>query len=722
MRWIAALSLGCAMFPALARADVTAGFTATRVDGVAPLAVYFEAGPTTCDSCPEVVDPWHDLAYSWDFDDPDAGVWPISGRSKARDIGPAAAHVFERPGHYEVTLTATDPVSGETGTITTAIDVADPDQEFAGDATLCYRASDAGDFAGCPAGAQQKTMASFNAAFSDCDGADRRCLLRRGDTFVADDTVFLGVDAPQILGAFGDGPAPTIDASGIGPKVLFQGAAAGDDWRVMDLRFIGPGVVGSVVFFGRRSQRDVLVLRTEAEPDTWHNFVLMDASQLDPKDWHEGVFIVENRVLKAGFGGGGMGGNVAYIAFKNSAFLGNDFEDTRTGEHILRAEAYDNLLIAHNRLGPASSSKSVITLRSWDQKLTCEGTICGPSRRGTILANTLQINNGWTVQACGKAGTQDNQCEDNVVDGNFAFLPDAFPINNKPILIFQLADGETQTRRSSFRNNICDLTGLDQFVPACAELRVGSLARAVNNTCSRTDGGPLKCVRTTGQTSDGVSTIARNNLAFSTGMAEPVEGDFATVDSNLGVSESPFVSVTPAEDAADYQLADGSPAVDAGAPVVGNAFDFAGRARPFGPANDIGAWEFGAIDDPTGDDTTTTTTTGDDSTDSTGDEPTTAPPTTTDDTDDSNTVPLPETDEGGGSNSDTNTTGDPPPSSSDPTDTNDATDASMGTTGATAGTDDASGCACNTTAPVHLTWLLALVALPRRRLPRKETP
>jgi MYXO-CTERM domain-containing protein len=576
--------------PALARAEATASFTTSRTEGVAPLAVFFDARDSTCEGCAGVVDTWHDLAYRWNFGDADAGTWSVSGRSKNREIGPAAGHVFEQPGHYVVTLTVTDPVSGSIATTTHEIDVADPDQTFAGGNTICYRSSDSGGFDGCPAGAGQKTIASLNAVYSDCAGADHRCLLRRGDTFTAKSTIFLDANAPQILGAFGRGAKPVIDAAALGGFALFQGAIDGDDWRIMDLRLVGPAVGGSIAFFGKRTQRDILVMRVELAPATWHNFVLMDASQLSPKDFHERVFLVENWVPKAGFGNGG---NILYIAYKDSAILGNNFQDTRTGEHILRAEAYDNLIIAHNELGGVLNTKHAITLRSWDQKAPCGGTICGPSKKGSVLANRIHINSGWTVQICGRAGEQANDCEDTIVDGNFLFPSETYPLKNEQVVIFQLADGDAITRRTSFRNNICNLTAA---APWCADMKVATLARALNNTCFRGDGGPIDCIRTGGTTPNGVSTIARNNLAFSAGKVNVVVGGWAENDHNVKATMNPFVSMTPGTDPKLFALAPGSEAIDAGV-AVGNGFDISGLARPGGAAYDVGAWELGAMDD-----------------------------------------------------------------------------------------------------------------------------
>ena len=83
-----------------AQAAITADISPARTSGVAPLAVFFDA-TGTIDTDGSTND-FHDLTYSWDFDDPDAGTWSFSGLSKNVAFGPVAGHVFETAGTYGV--------------------------------------------------------------------------------------------------------------------------------------------------------------------------------------------------------------------------------------------------------------------------------------------------------------------------------------------------------------------------------------------------------------------------------------------------------------------------------------------------------------------------------------------------------------------------------------------------------------------------------------------
>src|SRR5438309_1319360 len=134
-----------------AQAAIQISLVPARTSGVAPLAVFFDATGTTDSS--ETSSPFHDLDYAWNFGDPGAGTWAygsgnsvdscgggmggqqsycgaIWNTSKNLAYGATAAHVFEAPGNYLVTLTVTGP-SGPVSTQTT-ITVQDPAIIFGG--------------------------------------------------------------------------------------------------------------------------------------------------------------------------------------------------------------------------------------------------------------------------------------------------------------------------------------------------------------------------------------------------------------------------------------------------------------------------------------------------------------------------------------------------------------------------------------------------------------
>ncbi|MBN8612459.1 MAG: PKD domain-containing protein [Deltaproteobacteria bacterium] len=585
-----------------AAAQPVPDLVASRTEGAAPLAVFFDAGATTCTGCGDTR-PFHDLAYAWRFGDGDAEVWE-SGRSRGSDQGPTSAHVFERPGTYTVTLTVTDPESGAERTSTETIVVSDP---FAGTATRCFRASATSSFDGCPAGAMQETSADFDAALASCMGEARRCLFRRGDTFRVDRTTALRTAGPLHVGAFGPASLerPLLDASSLGAAGVFDGQSGGSDYRVTDLRVQGPAVFQSLFYGAHAAQRHVLLLRVALVEATFHSFVIADRSTLGPTAMHRNFFVVDCDAARLGFTGvlhgstrgpGGNGSLAVFAAWRESAILGNRLLDLRNGEHVIRAQVFDDLLIAHNLVGGAHHTKSLMTLRSTSTASTeCPlgGDGCAPSRRAHVRANTLIVNTAVPVQICGQSGGEPVRCEDTLVEGNYAYLdPLRFPAEDLGA-IFHI--GDNVSVRATARANVCDLTGAFNTPPRdyqmfCVEMQTDSESRAIGNTCYRGDDTVLRCIHAT---RGGARGAALDNLAYHpSGPTVMVTGAVARDEGNLVTTSNPFVVRTPGHEPRDFALADGSPAIDVGvaAPM---RFDFLGRARPAGAGMDAGAFEHG---------------------------------------------------------------------------------------------------------------------------------
>ncbi len=188
----------------------------SRFDGVAPLAVFFDASAT--DTIPSTSRPFTDLGYSWNFGDqgPSAGTWPtgnkpgVSSRNVA--IGPMAAHVFQSPGTYTVTLNVTDG----TNTVSNAcirIAVLDPDVIFSGDNTICFSTS--GDFTNVPTGtctvagilgtpgATAIQTDDFSGAVNTYQATGKRLLFRRGEIWNATAPAIIREDGPGLVGSYG---------------------------------------------------------------------------------------------------------------------------------------------------------------------------------------------------------------------------------------------------------------------------------------------------------------------------------------------------------------------------------------------------------------------------------------------------------------------------------------------------------------------------------------
>jgi hypothetical protein len=306
-------------------ASVTSDIATNRVSGVAPLAVYFDASGTTATTTSR---PFHDLNYQWDFGDPDSGIWAVSGKSKNTDKGPLAGHVFETPGTYTVTLTATD-ITGASDVKTVGITVQDPNSVFSGTNTICVSTS--GDFTGAPAGAQTITTSSWDTAVSFL-GTGKRVLLRRGDAWnFSGNRKDLLFNGPGILGAFGTGPRPVIHFTnsntniGIFRTGTHQTPGQFNDFRFMDLDVQGNGFDRPFAYSeGTMNNITFLRINMEDAGGSWggsfQHLVLANQGGNPGHTLHSGIAVVETTFDHIV---GGQGHNIGGGVFQKSFYMGN---------------------------------------------------------------------------------------------------------------------------------------------------------------------------------------------------------------------------------------------------------------------------------------------------------------------------------------------------------------------------------------------------------------
>jgi hypothetical protein len=191
--------------------------------------------------------------YAWDFGDPKSGAWPHSGRSRNEAYGAVAAHVYQTPGVYTVTLKVTDK-SGKRKVFGQKIQVL----PLEGPAFFVSSSSGNDQADGkTPATAWR----SLERARQGLEKA-RRLYLKRGDSFtLSGPPLSLGAgETPGHLGAYGMGEAPLIRVEGKEGGV----GVFGDDWRITDLRFVGPGETdtnGAVFFNVQKPIKHTLLQR-----------------------------------------------------------------------------------------------------------------------------------------------------------------------------------------------------------------------------------------------------------------------------------------------------------------------------------------------------------------------------------------------------------------------------------------------------------------------------
>lgn len=368
----------------------------SRSSGIAPLAVYFDASATTS---PETSDPFHELYYAWNFDDAGQGNWTYGSRAdldKNVAYGPLAAHVFETPGTYTVTLTVFDGTNIETLTQTITVSAwssANGNTLYVGNVLPVKGAGGVPD-----------TADSFVAQSADFDdvintvasnGATyKRILFNRGDTFTAASIGTIDETGPGIVGAYGTGAKPiiagTVDKIGFGSSTNHTFG----DWRLMDLEFSGGAGAGKSVtcpgthtnFLMLRCDHDAPNYGIETSLSTLD--VINNASLLQTP--YDGTFIVDCTFTNCNSYG-------VFAAGYKIAILGCSFS-VFTVEHGIRIQWTQGMVISANDLGTANRTS-----------LTIRGILA------TELARTGASSAGWKTLPTGDIYTEDFIVSDNKV-------------------------------------------------------------------------------------------------------------------------------------------------------------------------------------------------------------------------------------------------------------------------------------------------------------------
>jgi hypothetical protein len=545
----------------------------SRTSGVAPLAVFFDATGNDHTSLG-----FHERGYVWDFGDPSSGTWATTGRSKNTARGPFAAHVFETPGTYTVTAVVTD-VDNTSLAHRVTITVEDPDLVFAGDNTICF--STGSDFTGCPSD-NEVTLSAFSEALAYAEPG-RRLLLKRGDTFSGASRADLDASGPGIVGAFGSGDPPAIDMTYSGGLIrLSDSSPTIDDWRIMDLHFIGHGS-GFIIDGENRIQRVTMLRLTSNNPNQG---VVISTSKPD----YHGISIHSEVALVECSFDDMVGDYGAFISSEKLMVLGNRITDVNA--HVVRTQHVDQGVYSNNYLArPLWEHGTVLKLHAEP----IGGETDGPQRPSGYFVITGNIfeaaGNDWSVSIGPQSHRWNESVHNGILDGNH-FIAGS---GNQVQLHLAVTD-------STVRNNVFDTSDAQEHIsihvvrrgiePPPADNRVH------NNTCfSSASGGTATCVLVS---SDASRTQVHNNLlvAPNASTERPLEDQGSSTDAgaNVALGSSSLASASPT-DSLDFALSDNSGAIDAGLSTGTCQVDFRGTPRntdgngdgTAGP--DIGAFE-----------------------------------------------------------------------------------------------------------------------------------
>ena len=552
--------------------------TASRSSGVAPLAVFFDASATTSSATTR---PFHDIEYRWTFGDPAGGaMWTTGSRanlsSKNLATGPVASHVFDPAlgsgaQSYTVILEAFDGT--DTATCSLSISASDPTTAFPLGDTVCF--SNDNVFTGCPAGASQVPFSNnfiTVASAATAGNSVRRLLLKRGGTWNVASTAGIGTAGPGIVGAFGTGAAPVLNATINGHVIRLFNTS---DWRIMDLNIVGNGGASQRGFRNTTAVSRITFLRLTMS-NLGYGF-LMDIGDLTSQ---ENAFVESTITNSCEY--------ALYTIGTRISVLGNNLQTVAT-QHVMRFPELVKGVLSNNSLGGGAPAKDIIKLN-------------GPSG--------------------GPGASEQIMISDNLAEaGNSSFIFSIAPQTNNVLEIVRetivernlLRAGPNHSRAADLsgneitvRNNICDVT-LGAVGGSCFTMQQKGSApapipnniRIYNNTAFSNTSGFFEVVQFVGANA-ATNVTARNNLGsapFVGAGARMIDGTpgagFAQSTNLLNNSPVTLFGTAAPFAPADFQPAAGSPAIDTGTglPLAPVFSDFFRTGRPRNATWDIGAVE-----------------------------------------------------------------------------------------------------------------------------------
>jgi len=354
--------------------NLNASINSSRTSGVAPLAVYFDGSQSSGLSENDVLGAF----YSWDFGDSESGTWLPSGNSKNLATGFLAAHVFEQPGKYTVTMQIQD-TSGQTSESTVLITVQDPEIVYA-NSTRCVSTS--GNFIGAPANCELITSSDLASQVSWINSqTGRRLLLRGGESWIGN--IELTSNGPCTLASFGSDSQAIIYTQNSN-QVESGVRMAGNDCRLIDIE----------IDASQGTQE------TGGDGDGSHNLALrINSHDTGFVGWGLGgdySFLVDSRVEDNGYFS-------IYTEGVSVAILGSYIDQIRVATSFIRPLESKNVVISDNHID--ASREEPTTGIKWH------------GRRGVITANKITAGTSRIALS-----NSDGIPTDLDVDTNLGFL------------------------------------------------------------------------------------------------------------------------------------------------------------------------------------------------------------------------------------------------------------------------------------------------------------
>ncbi len=378
-----------------------------------PSATEIVVGKGTIMDCSATTDddtrkPFHDLLYEHYVYDPNAGVWQNGARKgmlKNYMTGPIAAYVFENAGTFEWKSCTHD---GETqACVKNTINVMSQDARWPTISTTCLFNKTVG--IGCPSKAKKAPATSEFADVMACIGANKRCLLKRGDVFTRTAVGTITASGAQMIGAYGPSTSPNPIVVGTNVTNFSISGSSVNDLLISDLDIRGSS--------GSTDKGKCLTY------SGWHSNItvsrvsctnmggLFSGSGAQRSANITNLILYENYVDK----GGGMG----FQHVQTGAAMGNYVGDLirSTGEHSWRVQHWQKYAITDNTIkGPEccnkrNSGKHNLTMRGWVAQ--SKTRIVGAADNGDgairlkVKAHTTALKTGDIAAVSGVDGTNE---------------------------------------------------------------------------------------------------------------------------------------------------------------------------------------------------------------------------------------------------------------------------------------------------------------------------
>ncbi len=576
-------SVGSALTVAVTMIVGNPGFgtmsTASRTSGVAPLAVFFDAVSASSGVVqPSLVNGRRDYAtfqYRWNFGDNATARWSTDNDLKNEAFGQVAAHVFETPGTFNVTLAVTQ-ANGAVQSYQQQITVTDPEVIYANSSPSMaertfYVATEGAD----------TNNGSFNSPFRTWNhartrlfaaGGPRRILLKRGQTFQnTTNSTISNRTGPYTIGAYGTGANPVLQHMGTSGEVLALEATA-TDVRMMDINIVGTSNEGNAV----RPGINTLMLRC-------------GMSQLGNAVSTSDLFgnRARNFIVECNISNNQRYG-IYYNFGEHVAIMGNTIDDVAE-EHLLRCYITHST-ISHNIFRNGHTNKHQLKFCGYFPTGNSERAAGTPTEavEHSVISDNRFENSGpinWVVTIGPVDQNKDQRIENCLFERNYMRASTGTSVllygNNNYITV---------------RNNIFDTTGADSNTECVRVTRRGIEPDPVgysiyNNTMYRSGSGNLVPVQIASMARD---TTVRNNLGSgAAGTMISGSGVNLTQSNNLLTNSAGFVNAG----SGDFRLQSSSPAIDAGTNIPGVNVDYAIGQRPLDGNNAAGAqWDLGAFE------------------------------------------------------------------------------------------------------------------------------